>query len=389
MKRLILLFGIALCIVACGPSEPKNYYEIEGRVSNVDDGAVFYLFRLDGNAGMAIAHDTLREGRFHFRITPEVEKEHLTLLCWRDDFPSMAAHIWAEAGDKVKVKGEDKLIYTWQVKGPAPENRSSQRYIRCAEELYNDLQRVMLEDNAIRLKWQEPNADKELLQAQYDSLGREQMRIVPMIHSRLIERMKRCKMDEVGMMHLSEMANLCKYDPEYANRQEVEELFGSLGEEWHNHPSYELIRVNLYPPQEATVGEPMIDGEFYDLEGGHHTLSELSGYYILLDLWSSGCGPCIMALPEMEEIAKKYKDRLRVVSITTDADDMWRKASESHPMSWHNWSDGKKEIGIYAHYDQGGIPNYTLISPEGMIIDRWMGYGKGYLLQKVAEHLNR
>ena len=131
----------------------------------------------------------------------------------------------------------------------------------------------------------------------------------------------------------------------------------------------------------------MIDGEFYDLEGNRHTLAELGGYYILLDLWSHGCGPCIMALPEMGEIAEKYKDRLRVVSITTDTDNAWRTASEKYPMSWHNWSDGKQETGIYAHYDQGGIPNYTLISPEGTIIDRWMGYGQGLLLQKVAEHL--
>ena len=194
-------------------------------------------------------------------------------------------------------------------------------------------------------------------------------------------------MDEVGMMHLNEMASLCKYDPEYPHRQDVEELFSSLGKEWHTHPAYEQIRIQLYPPREATVGEPMIDGEFYDLEGSHHTLSELGGYYILLDLWSHGCGPCIMALPEMGEIAEKYKDRLRVVSITTDTDDAWRTASEKYPMSWHNWSDGKQETGIYAHYDQGGIPNYTLISPAGTIIDRWMGCGQGSLLQKVAEHL--
>lgn len=387
MKRLILLFCTALCLVACGPDTPKDYYEIEGRVTNVEDGAVFYLFRIDGQAGMAIAHDTLRSGKFYFRITPEAAKEHLTLLCWRDDFPSMAAQIWAEAGDKVVITGRDKLVYTWKVDGPAPENRSSQRYIRCAEELYNQLQRVAIEDNMIMLKAQEPDADKELLQAQYDNSAREQQRLVTEIHGHLIKRMKRCKMDEVGMMHLNEMASLCKYDPEYPHRQEVEELFGSLDKEWHNHPTYEQIRIQLYPPQEATVGEPMIDGEFYDLEGGCHTLSELNGYYILLDLWSSGCGPCIMALPEMGEIAEKYKDRLQVVSITTDTDKVWREASVRHTMSWHNWSDGKQDTGIYAHYDQGGIPNYTLISPEGMIIDRWMGYGQGSLRQKIAEHL--
>ena len=387
MKRLILLFCVALCLVACGPDTPKDYYEIEGRVANVEDGAVFYLFRLDGQAGMAIAHDTLRSGKFHFRITPEAAKEHLTLLCWRDDFPSMAAHIWAEAGDKVVIMGKDKLVYTWKVDGPAPENRSSQRYIGYAKELYNKLQNIAIEENTLRIKGQEPGADMAQLQAKYDSLGREQMRIVCDIHGRLLGCMKPYKMDEVGMMHLNEMANLCRYDSEYPHRAKVEALYNALDEKLLNHPTAEQIRINLYPPQEATVGEPMIDGEFYDLEGGRHTLSELNGYYILLDLWSCGCGPCIMALPEMGEIAEKYKGRLQVVSITTDTDKLWREASGRHAMSWHNWSDGKQETGIYAHYDQGGIPNYTLISPEGMVVDRWMGYGQGSLRQKIAEHL--
>lgn len=387
MKRTILLLMVALGIVACGPSVQKDYYEIEGSVTNVEDGAVFSLFRIDGNAGMAIAHDTLRSGKFHFRITPEAAKEHLTLLCWRDDFPNMAVHVWAEAGDKVRIIGKDKLVYTWKVKGTAPENRSWQKYIGYAKELYNELQNIAIEENMLRLIGQEPGADMAQLQAKYDSLGREQMRIVCDIHGQLIERMKPRKMDEVEMIFLSEMARLCNYDPEYPHREKVERLYNSLGEEWLNHPTAEQIRIDLYPPQRVAVGKPMIDGEFYDLEGGKHTLSELGGYYILLDLWSSGCGPCIMALPEMEEIAKKYKGRLQVVSITTDTDDMWRRASENHPMSWHNWSDGKQETGIYAHYDQSGIPNYTLISPEGVVIDRWMGYGNGFLLMKIAEHL--
>lgn len=56
-------------------------------------------------------------------------------------------------------------------------------------------------------------------------------------------------------------------------------------------------------------------------------------------------------------------------------------------MAWHNWSDGKERMGLYAYYDQQGIPSYTLISPEGRVIDRWMGYGSGSLKQKVAEHI--
>lgn len=389
MKKLSLI-GIALwSLVACD-SAPKGYYEVEGHIRGVEDGVVLTLFRINGQAGMGIDHDTLRDGRFFFRVKPEeAKREHMTLLAWRDDFPSMALHFWAGEGDRVTIEGDDKLIYSWEVEGPAPENRSWQAYNACARDLYDELQRVTIEENQIRLRGQEPEADPTRLQAQYDSLGRLQQEVlIPQIHARQIEHMRRVKMDQIGLMHLEEMARLCKYDPEgYPHREAVVELYNALDEEWLHHPTAERIRAQLYPVKVVAKGKPMVDGELYDLKGRPHTLSELHGQYILLDFWSAGCGPCMMALPEMGEIAKRYADRLQVVSITTDGDAMWRKTSADHPISWHNWSDGKEQMGIYRFYDQTGIPNYTLISPEGIVLDRWMGYGSGSLKLKIAEHL--
>lgn len=389
MKKLSLIGIVLWSLAACG-SSPKGYYEVEGRIQGVEDGVVLNLFRINGQAGMSIDHDTLRDGRFFFRVKPEVaEGEHMTLLVWRDDFPHMALHFWAGEGDQVTIEGDGKLIYSWEVEGPAPENRSWQGYNRCAHDLFEELQHLMIEENTLRLKGQEPGADAACLQAQYDSLGRLQLEVlIPQIHARQIEHMRRVKMDEIGLMQLEEMARLCKYDPKgYPHREAVEELYNSLDEEWLHHPTVESIRALLYPVKEVAKGEPMVDGEFYDLEGKKHTLTELSGQYILLDFWSAGCGPCMMALPEMAEIATQYKGRLQVVSITTDPDNLWRKTSADHPITWHNWSDGQEQRGIYRHYDQSGIPNYTLISPEGLILDRWMGYGSGYLKQKIAEHV--
>lgn len=383
-----MLLVALLALVACHQT-PKEYYEIEGRVRGVEDGVVFSLFRINGRAGMAIDHDTLRDGRFFFRVKPEADgREQMTILCWNEDFPSMALHLWVEAGDCVRIEGEDPLIFTWKVKGPAPENRSWQGYNNCARDYYEELQRLTIEENALRLKAQNEGLDQATVQSLWDSLGRLQQEVVvPKIHGRLIERMQRVKMDEVGLIRLEEMANMCRYYNSYPHREAVEALYNSLNAEWLGHPIAQRIHGLLYPVKVVAKGEPMVDGELYDLAGNRHTLGELRGEYILLDFWSAGCGPCMMALPEMAEMAEKYRGRLQVVSITTDGDAMWRKTSAEHPISWHNWSDGKERTGIYAHYDQQGIPNYTLISPEGIILDRWMGYGSGSLRMKMAEHI--
>ena len=49
-------------------------------------------------------------------------------------------------------------------------------------------------------------------------------------------------------------------------------------------------------------------------------LSDFEGRYLLLDFWSAGCGPCLMAFPEMRELQEMWKDRLVVVSISSDSE---------------------------------------------------------------------
>ena len=78
----------------------------------------------------------------------------------------------------------------------------------------------------------------------------------------------------------------------------------------------------------------MADADLYDLEGNVHHLADFKGKYIMLDFWSRGCGPCLMALPEMKEVAEMYKDRLTIVSLSIDTKKGWETASKTHEMTW-------------------------------------------------------
>lgn len=52
------------------------------------------------------------------------------------------------------------------------------------------------------------------------------------------------------------------------------------------------------------------DFTFYDLEGNAVNLSDFRGKPIVLNFWSSGCGPCRNEMPHFEEAYKKYGDEV-------------------------------------------------------------------------------
>lgn len=391
MKKLFLLLVTATLSVACH-RVPEGMYEIDGRISRVEDGVVVRLFRMNGVYGEPIATDTLADGRFSFQIRPESDaKEQLFIGCPdHERFPMMCIDLWASAGDRIRIEGDGTLFYTYRVRGQAPEIASSQGYIHASRALWEEVQRCNIEQRRIRAQAKKRSQEERMqLKDEFDRLERRSDSLKSLINERSLRRMQQQPVDAIWIEQLSVLAGWLREEANHPLRPEVEALYHSLDEEWKSDPKVQAIHIDLYPIERVKVGEPMIDGELFDLAGTKHTLAELKGSYLLIDLWSSGCGPCVAAIPEMGELAERYKGRLQIVSISSDTDEVWRNASTRHRMSWHNWNDGKRTTGIFARYEQRGIPAYTLISPDGIVLAQWTGYGKGSLKRELAKYLNR
>ncbi|MCF3111756.1 TlpA family protein disulfide reductase [Niabella sp. CC-SYL272] len=382
MKDSVILVLILLALVGSVGAQKKVV--IDGWLKGVEDGTPISLMKEEGSVGTEVAKDSVVNGRFHIEYGPDNEEiGRYSLRSFDKGFPSMGLELWAKPGHHMTIEGQNKLIYTWNVISDIPEQKEWAYFVQANKLLWNNYQELSAIRNIVRSADRSTGLEKKNAQITIDSLDRLSDACLYKIHKRNLDLLQKGRMTSVRLKILDAAANMIKWNHIDAFRTPVAKLYNSLDAHLKNSAYGEHIANVLYPPRVVKVGEPMYDTVLTDLDGKLHRLTEFKGQYILLDFWSFGCGPCHASVPEMKEIFEQLKDRLVIVSLSSDNKKMWKQASEYFKMTWNNFSDGRENRGIYAKYGVEGIPNYVLVAPNGIIKDSWTGYDKGSLKNKI------
>lgn len=67
-------------------------------------------------------------------------------------------------------------------------------------------------------------------------------------------------------------------------------------------------------------GEPAPDMAFEDGQGQPVRLSAFRGRPLLVNLWATWCGPCVVEMPSLDALAAREAGGLRIVTISQDTD---------------------------------------------------------------------
>lgn len=62
----------------------------------------------------------------------------------------------------------------------------------------------------------------------------------------------------------------------------------------------------------------MMSGEIMKIESKTQFDEAVAGGVVLADFWAPWCGPCRAQLPILEDIAKKYANRIAVIKVNID-----------------------------------------------------------------------
>ncbi len=113
--------------------------------------------------------------------------------------------------------------------------------------------------------------------------------------------------------------------------------------------------------------------EMQTLDGQTVSLESLKGNVVVLDFWATWCGPCVAAMPHLQEMANNTELtekglKVLAVNMTTWKPETEQKAKEFIAQNSYTFTVSLDRDGsVGKAYKVQGIPTQVVIGRDGMI----------------------
>ena len=380
----MLMAGLMMLTIASIPCIAQNTnVVVKGKLTNVPDSLYLYIVEFDNQRGTTTARGIMINGELSFEFNTRINKPHLATIRNHEIGLKPLHLIWIEPGANIRITGDGLDYSTWKIESNVKTQQNENRFreaTQAEESKMYQLNTEICRLNTLYSKGQKPKEIKEQLvelsKLEEDLYNTTKERVLPLLEE--------LPVDEAWILQLFKNSQTRNMDVH--RRKKLIELSQLMSEEQKKSYFGKEIMQNLNPPKTVNLGDTIPDVILQDTLGKSHRLTELKGKFLLLDFWSSACAPCIKSLPELKEIAEIFKEKLNVVSICNDPKDIWKSSSQEHHLTWYNWNDFQGTTGIFADYGIESFPTYIIVSPDGKIIGKEVGYSKGSLFKFVKEH---
>ncbi len=147
--------------------------------------------------------------------------------------------------------------------------------------------------------------------------------------------------------------------------------------------SFRADYADFFPT--LAIGQTAPEVLLHDVKGGEVRLSALKGKVVVLDIWTTWCGPCKAMIPHEREMVERLKDKpFTLVGISCDEEkstliEFLAKQSMPWTQCW-NGPNG----GIASAWEVQYYPTIYVIDTEGVIRHKDL---QGEKLEEAVNHL--
>ena len=139
------------------------------------------------------------------------------------------------------------------------------------------------------------------------------------------------------------------------------------------------------PPELADLPPAVSVVPLKDVKGGSFKLADFFGKVAVINLWATWCGPCRREIPELVKLNKEFHSRgVEMIGLSTEnpeaSAEKVRKFIQDFQIDYRiGWAPA--EVGVPLMQGHEAIPQIFVISRDGRILKRFLGYSAAYSTQ--------
>ena len=126
--------------------------------------------------------------------------------------------------------------------------------------------------------------------------------------------------------------------------------------------------------QSPLIGKVAPPTEGDTIDGGHFSIADQRGRWVLLNFFASWCTPCLQEHPQLAAFDAAHRaegDAVLVSATFDDSADDARAFFEEHGGSWPVIDDPENSLGVA--YGVAQVPETFVIAPNGTVVQRFAG----------------
>ena len=137
--------------------------------------------------------------------------------------------------------------------------------------------------------------------------------------------------------------------------QELERLFSNIG----------ILKI-------PHISQP-VEIQLKDVFGNTVSLSDFRGNVVFLNFWATWCPPCVIEMPSMQKLHRRFKDKnfVMVAINSQETDAQVKSFFDKYKLSFTALLDSSAEVGAW--FDVNAFPTTFVLDKQGRIIGRALG----------------